>query len=128
MWNLGLLKGEALIGPINPFAEVFAGLFISGRRRRKDGEEQVGDQIRSTSDACLAKARCGRTRLYNGTTECPRDRGARASLAERFGQRGLEPKDKAILVTKQASSSAKIDPLMAAFNAIAPMATNPWSA
>jgi phage terminase large subunit-like protein len=27
--------------------------------------------------------------------------------------------------TKQASGTAKIDPLMAAFNAIAPMATNP---
>ncbi len=34
----------------------------------------------------------------------------------------------AILVTKQASGSAKIDPLMAAFNAIALMPTNPWSA
>jgi CspA family cold shock protein len=29
--------------------------------------------------------------------------------------------------TKQASGSAKIDPLMAAFNAIALMATKPWS-
>jgi phage terminase large subunit-like protein len=33
-----------------------------------------------------------------------------------------------ILVTKQESDTAKIDPLMAAFNAIALMATNPWSA
>jgi phage terminase large subunit-like protein len=32
------------------------------------------------------------------------------------------------MITEQASGSAKIDPLMAAFNAIAPMATNPWSA
>jgi phage terminase large subunit-like protein len=37
----------------------------------------------------------------------------------------VEPKGNAILVTRQASGSAKIDPLMAAFNAIAPMATNP---
>jgi phage terminase large subunit-like protein len=40
----------------------------------------------------------------------------------------LVPKGSAILVTKQASGWAKIDPLMAAFNAIVPMATNPWSA
>jgi len=40
----------------------------------------------------------------------------------------VEPKGNAILVTKQASGSAKIDPLMAAFNAIAWMAANPASA
>lgn len=37
----------------------------------------------------------------------------------------VEAKDNAILVTKQASGSARIDPLMAAFNAIALMSTKP---
>jgi phage terminase large subunit-like protein len=40
----------------------------------------------------------------------------------------VEPKGHTILVTKQAWGSAKIDPLMAAFDAIAPMTTNPRSA
>jgi len=38
-----------------------------------------------------------------------------------------EPKGNAILVTKQASGSAKIDPSTAAFNAIALMSTNPMA-
>jgi phage terminase large subunit-like protein len=37
------------------------------------------------------------------------------------------PKRNAIVAFKQAWETAKIDPLMAAFNAIALMSTNPWS-
>ena len=39
----------------------------------------------------------------------------------------VEPKSNAIIITKQASGSAKINPMMAACNAIALMSTNPWS-
>ena len=35
------------------------------------------------------------------------------------GQFGAQPKGNAIIIAKQASGSAEIDPLMAAFNAIA---------
>jgi phage terminase large subunit-like protein len=36
----------------------------------------------------------------------------------------VEPKGNAILITKQASGTAKINPLLAAFNAMALMAAN----
>jgi phage terminase large subunit-like protein len=39
----------------------------------------------------------------------------------------VEPKGNATIFTTQASGSAMIDPLMAAFNAIALMSTNPSS-
>jgi phage terminase large subunit-like protein len=48
-------------------------------------------------------------------------------MAWAVGNARVEPKGNAILVAKQASGSGKIDPLMAAFNAIALMSTNPWS-
>ena len=41
------------------------------------------------------------------------------------GNARVEPKGNAISITKQASGTGKIDPLMATFNAVALMAMNP---
>ena len=48
-------------------------------------------------------------------------------MAWAVGSARVEPKGNAIVITKQASGTAKIDPLMAAFNAVAWMSANPAS-
>lgn len=59
----------------------------------------------------------GRELLHGGTT----------LMAWCVGNARVEPRGNAITITKQASGTAKIDPLMATFNAVTLMAMNPKS-
>lgn len=51
--------------------------------------------------------------------------GSQPLMAWAVGNAKVEPKGNAITITKQASGTAKIDPLMATFNAVSLMALNP---
>lgn len=51
--------------------------------------------------------------------------GDSALMAWSVGNAKVEPRGNAIMITKQQSGSAKIDPLMALFDAAALMAMNP---
>ena len=53
--------------------------------------------------------------------------GGTALMAWCVGCAKVEPKGNAVTITKQASGSGKIDPLMATFNAVSLMALNPQS-
>jgi phage terminase large subunit-like protein len=56
------------------------------------------------------------------------DHGDRPLMAWCVGNAKVEPRGNAMLITKQASGTAKIDPLMALFDAVSLMALNPEAA
>ena len=66
-------------------------------------------------------------RKLSGAIKTAERKLADGSMAWSVGNARVEPHGNVIVITKQASGNAKIDPLIAAFNAVALMTLNPES-
>jgi phage terminase large subunit-like protein len=65
--------------------------------------------------------------LERKLAECGVIHGNQSIMAWSVSNAKVEPRGNAVLITKQAAGSAKIDPLMALFNAVSLMSLNPES-
>ena len=72
--------------------------------------------------------RSGSNFTCRSTSDGTLTHAGQALMAWTVGNARVEPKGNAITITKQASGTAKIDPLMATFNAVALMSMNPPAA
>ncbi|WP_070998826.1 terminase large subunit [Methylobacterium sp. C1] len=88
-----------------------------------DGIEVNGDRVVGISQGWKLSGaiKTAERKLADGTLR----HGGRPLMAWCVGNAKVEPRGNATTITKQAAGTAKIDPLMAAFDAVALMAMNP---
>lgn len=88
-----------------------------------DGIEVNGDRVVGISQGWKLSGaiKTAERKLADGTLR----HGGRPMMAWCVGNAKVEPRGNATTITKQAAGTAKIDPLMAAFDAVALMAMNP---
>ena len=116
IYENGLLQAVAL----DPYG---VGAIVDALVRGRHFRAGHGSSVSPKAGSCPARSR--RRSASSPTGPCVH--GGQALMAWAVGNARVEPKGNAIVITKQASGTAKIDPLMAAFNAVAWMSANPAS-
>ena len=103
------------------FDPVGVGLIVDELSRR--GINQAGGQVEGVSQGykLTGTIKTTEVQISDGNLVHP----GQPLMAWCVSNAKVEPKGNAIVITKQASGSGKIDPLMATFNAVALMALNP---
>lgn len=120
VWQSGLMPESNAIG-LDPVGvgQIVDALAARGIQSTEDGGRPVGGVSQGWKLSGAIKT--AERKLADGTMV----HAGQALMAWCVGNAKVEPKGNAITITKQAAGSAKIDPLMAAFDAVAFMSLNP---